>query len=180
MNVGKLYRSEVYFYMMPFVALLLTSCTKISASAKQDQQTAMPTQAIEKFVVKETSGAKPNWILEAASAEINDVQKMAYLVSPNVKFYEKGEYSSTLVADTGRINMETYDIWGDKNCIITTTKGERLETKNLKYLSSTKKIVTDDNVLLLREKEKITGTGMEATPDLSSIIIKKQKVEMRQ
>ena len=87
-------------------------------------------------------------------------------------------YASNLKAFYGRINTETYDIWGDSGCVLTTTKGETLITSNLHYRSDIKKIVTEENVKLIKPDEVIYGKGMEATPDLKSIIIKKQMVEM--
>jgi LPS export ABC transporter protein LptC len=139
----------------------------------------IPEQAIEKFSITETEGGKPHWVLEAASAQIMESEKRAVLQLPRVKFYQKGEYVSTLVASKGRINTENYDIWGEGKCTLTTAKGETLETSNLHYRSDIQKIVTEDNVKLTRPNETIYGQGMEATPDLASIIIKKQRTEVR-
>lgn len=151
-----------------------------NTKSKPDEHPPVPDQAIEQFNVMETKEGKPNWVLEASTAQILESQKKVYLQHPRIKFYQKGEYVSTLVATRGKINTDTYDIWGEENCLLTTAKGERLETKNLHYRSDIQKVVTDDKVKLTRQDEIITGQGMEATPDLESIIIKKQKVELKE
>jgi LPS export ABC transporter protein LptC len=160
--------------------ILLAGCAKEAAPQKTTEVPSIPEQAIEQFTVTETEAGTPHWVLNAASAQINDATKKAVLQFPRVKFYEKGEYVSTLVAVRGVINTQNYDIMGESTCVLDTAKGEHLETSNLRYRSDTKKIVTDAPVKLIKADEIIYGTGMEATPDLETIIIKKQRVEMRQ
>jgi LPS export ABC transporter protein LptC len=135
-------------------------------------------QSIEKFSVTETRNGSPNWILDAESAQILEEEEKIFLKSPKIDFYQEGEYASTLVADKGRINTKDYDIWGEGECVLTTKKGEILETSDLHYKSDIKKIVTEEKVKLVRKDETIYGRGMEATPDLESIIIRDQTVEL--
>jgi len=139
----------------------------------------IPEQAIEKFNVTETEKGQPHWVLDADSAQILETQKRVMLTSPTIKFYQNGKYVSTLVAASGRINTDNYDIWGDGKCVLTTVKNERLETSNLHYRSDVKKVFTDEKVKLIKPDETIYGEGLEATPDLESIKIKKQRVEVR-
>ncbi|OGS17921.1 MAG: LPS export ABC transporter periplasmic protein LptC [Elusimicrobia bacterium RIFOXYA2_FULL_50_26] len=159
-------------------ALFFTSCAKREEITNDNP--AVPEQAIEQFTVMETRHGKPSWTLDAASAQIIETEKIAIVQSPKIMFYQEGKYVSTLVAERGRINTETYDIWGEEKCIVTTAKGERLETRNLHYRSDIRKIITDEKVKLVRPQEIIYGQGMEATPDLESIIIKKQRVELKE
>lgn len=152
-------------------------CGKTGGKAEQAPQ--VPEQAIERFTVTETEGGKPHWVLDASSARILEKEKRALLQSPHIKFFEKGKFVSTLTAERGRINTENYDLWGEGKCVLDTVKGEHLETSNLYYKSDTKKIMTNDDVTLTRPNEIVHGKGMEATPDLESITIKKQRVELR-
>ncbi len=166
-----------------FALLLLfagfSACDIKKKDATQDNP-SVPEQALEKFSVTETKQGKPHWTLTAESAQIMEAEKKAYLQAPVVKFFKEGEQVSTLTAQKGRINTENYDIWGDGNCVLETNEGERLVTKNLHYVSETQKIVTDEKVVLTRQKEIVTGVGMEATPDLENITIRKQRVEVRE
>ena len=160
---------------------MAAGCGNGDAPAKKnriEEAPPIPEQAIEKFSVTETEGGKPHWVLEASSAQIMELEKKVLLQMPRVRFYQKGEYVSMLVAAKGRINTANYDIWAEGKCTMDTAKGERLDTRNLHYRSDIQKIVTDDKVTLTRKDEVIYGQGMEATPDLSSIIIKKQRVEV--
>lgn len=166
-------------------ALLVCACTFLHgcggevSSKKIMEAPPIPEQALEQFTVSETEKGQPHWVLNAASAQINEAQKRAVLQFPRVKFYEHGQYVSTLVAARGVINTENYDIIGEGACTLDTVKGEHLETRDLRYRSDTKKIVTEAPVTLIRDGETIHGTGMEATPDLETIIIRKQRVELK-
>jgi len=167
------------------LTLILSMCAALICSCGKreeiiDDNPAVPEQAVEQFTITETRHGKTSWTLDAISAQIIETEKTAIVQSPKIMFYQEGKYVSTLVADRGRINTETYDIWGEEKCIVTTAKGERLETRNLHYRSDIRKIVTDEKVKLVRPQEIIYGRGMEATPDLESIIIKKQRVELRE
>ncbi len=155
----------------------IAGCGK--GTTKLEVPPAMPEQGLEKFTVSETHAGKPNWVLEAASAQIMEKQKKVLMQSAVVKFYQDGKYSSTLTAKKGRINTDNYDIWADGDCELKTIKGETLTTSNMVYTSSTSKISTNEFVRIVRPDEVIEGTGMEASPNLDDITIKKQRVVMK-
>ncbi|MFH1369273.1 MAG: LPS export ABC transporter periplasmic protein LptC [Elusimicrobiota bacterium] len=159
-------------------AFMLTACSNMDNPLKEDLSKIGPEQEIEQFNIKETKDGKPNWILNAKTAQIIESEQKVLLDAPKIDFFQKGKYVSTLISKKGRINTETYDIWGDGDCLLTTTKGETLKTKNLHYRSDTQRIVTDEKVRLIRPDEVIDGEGLEATPDLEIIKIKNQKVTM--
>jgi LPS export ABC transporter protein LptC len=162
-------------------AVLLMAFYSYEGSKKDTDEKLppIPEQAIEKFNVTETEKGMPHWVLDASSAQILESEKKVLLSAPNIKFYENGQYVSTLVAAKGRINTDSYDMWGDGDCLLTTAKGETLETSNLHYRSDVKRVFTDEKVKLVRADETIYGVGLEATPDLETIIIKKQRVEIK-
>jgi len=161
------------------IALCILAGCGNNHSARLEVPPAMPEQGLEKFTVSETREGKPNWVLEAASAQILEKQKRVLMQKPEIKFYQKGEFSSTLTAKNGRINTDTYDIWADGDCELKTVKGETLTTKNMVYTSSTSKVSTNEFVRIERPDEVIEGVGMEASPNLEDITIKKQRVVMK-
>lgn len=161
------------------VFLMVFYSFESSKKDKDEKLPPIPEQAIEKFNITETEKGVPHWVLDASTAQILESEKKVLLSSPIIKFYENGKYVSTLVAAKGRINTENYDMWGDGNCLLTTAKGETLETSNLHYRSDVKRVFTDEKVKLVRPDETIYGVGLEATPDLETILIKKQRVEMK-
>lgn len=166
-----------YIGFLAVMFLILSACDTKKETANAGSG-SVKKQVVEGFSISETNKGTPNWVLDASRAEIYEDQKRVLLKSPDIKFYQEGKYSSRLTASSGRINTENYDIWGDSDCVLTTTNGETLITSNLHYRSDIKKVVTDDNVKLIKPNETIYGKGLEATPDLKSVIIKKQTVEM--
>jgi LPS export ABC transporter protein LptC len=124
-------------------------------------------------------GPSTSWAGHPPAAQILEDQKKAILQAPVIKFYENGEYASTLIAEKGRVNMENYDMWGDGECTLSTAKGERLETSNLYYHASTEKVTSNDRVTLIRPNEIVRGRGFEATPNLGKIVIRNQTSEIK-
>lgn len=167
------------FLWAVILPLLLSSCGKNDAGQPAIPPAVEgPGQNITQFTISESRGGVQNWTLEAKNAQILELDKKVLLESPYIKFYEKGKQVSDLKAEKGRINTENNDIWGDGDCLLTTVKGETLTTKNLHYRTDINRIVTDEKVRLVRPDETIDGVGMEATPDLESIKIRKQKVTL--
>ncbi|PIZ13861.1 MAG: hypothetical protein COY53_02580, partial [Elusimicrobia bacterium CG_4_10_14_0_8_um_filter_37_32] len=62
---------------------------------------------------------------------------------------------------------------------VITADNEILECEDLKYVDREKKIFTDSSVVITRKDSVIKGKGLEATPDLSSVIVKNNRVEIK-
>ena len=165
------------FFTVILVILFSAACSK-----KEDHDFKeipdLPKQIIENFNVTETKDGQVRWVLNAESAEIQEENNLIFLVKPRIEFYENGKYTSTLSAADGRIDTESYDIYAYGKCLLNTVKGEELRAHDLKYHSDIKRITTDKNIMLKNENEIITGTSLEADPDLTNIKIKNQKVEI--
>jgi LPS export ABC transporter protein LptC len=164
---------------MKYIIYLLIIFSFFGCSKKQETkktEPAGPEQEIEQFSVADAKGGKLHWSLTANSAQILEVQKTVLLEMPKIKFFEEGKYVSTLVSSKGKINMDNYDFFADSSCVLSTAKGETLETRNLRYDSGKKKIFTNDKIKLTRPGELIYGDGLEATPDLEVIKITNQKL----
>jgi LPS export ABC transporter protein LptC len=88
-------------------------------------------------------------------------------------FFREGEYFSTLVSDSGIANLQTNDVfvWGD--VVVTTSDGRRLRTSELHYTNSDGLIRNEVFNVFDRGQDVITGIGLEATPDLDYIEIKR-------
>jgi LPS export ABC transporter protein LptC len=135
----------------------------------------MTEQTIEKFTITETELGKLKMILESDLAIVDEVANIAVLKFPRIKFYDKGQYSSSLISESVRINLETYDIVGTGKCVVNTVKNESLQTTNLQYDAKRKKIFSNEAVEITRGSEIIYGDSFEADPDLENIIIKRQR-----
>jgi LPS export ABC transporter protein LptC len=160
----------VYLLFIVFII----SCSK--KAVEKSSQPAQAEQTIEEFSVVDAKGGKPHWSLTASSAQILETEKVVLLNLPKIKFFEKGKYVSTLTSAKGKINMDNYDFFAEGQCVLTTAKGERLDTSNMRYDSVFKRIVTNEKVKLVRPGQVIYGDGLEATPDLEVIKIKNQEL----
>ncbi len=80
-----------------------------------------------------------------------------------------GEPNGTMRADSGRYNMRTEVLDGWGHVVITTTKGERLETPQLRFNQATN-LVSSDTSFVLTQGDKVSrGIGFNADPDLKRI-----------
>lgn len=132
-------------------------------------------QELEKFSMVETVQGKKQWELEAAQAQVFEIDKKTLLEKIRLKFYKDNQLSSTLIAEKGYINTETGDMEAeDKVRFFSEQQKVTVETDKLYWDNTLKKIVTDSFVRQTREDGVITGYGMEAEPDLSKVIIKNQ------
>ena len=150
-----------------FLALIVFLRLRDKQNARVKEVSEIPDQAIEKFTITETQSGKTHWIIERRTAKIFEDQKKAYLTAPVIRFFDKGSYASTITAEKGTVDMNTYDVIGEGTYATYHTKGESLDTSNLSILSQAQKIVTDENVKLVKKDSIVYGKGMEATPDLS-------------
>lgn len=162
------------------IELILLFTVFVSLGCKEsnyDRETISPIseQIIEKFSITQIRNSKLKMILEAESAVINDENQMANLVLPTVKFYNNGEYVSTLVTERAIINMETCDIEGFGECDINTSNSANLQTTNLIYNASKELIYSDNPVEVIKPGQKIYGTSFESDVTLDNIVIKNQR-----
>jgi LPS export ABC transporter protein LptC len=178
MTDGKQKMFKVLTFFIMFLSFMFVACMQIDGP-KQSADVSSSGQYIKNFTIKDTKNGELNWLLESSLAEVLDKEKKVYIHQPNIKFYDKGKYTSNLIAKSGRVNTQTGDIWGDGECVLNTSKGEKLQTRNIHYMPQAKLIVTKEAVTLYRQKETINGTGMEATPDLQIIRIKNQRVMVK-
>jgi len=86
---------------------------------------------------------------------------------------KKGNHTSVLVADSGLIRERKQKLEALGNVVVTTDEGVKLETESLRWDPEGAKIVTDDFVTITKDKDVITGYGLEADQELKHFKIKK-------
>ena len=80
-----------------------------------------------------------------------------------------GEPDGTMVADSGRYNRKTQVLDGWGHVVITTTKGERLETPQIRFNQATN-LVSSDTSFVFTQGDKVSrGIGFNADPNLERI-----------
>ncbi|MFH1379002.1 MAG: LPS export ABC transporter periplasmic protein LptC [bacterium] len=164
------------------IILLLSACYFVSCDNTSDlpRDGGRPNQVLKGFEVNHTNEGRLEWNLYADTAKIYEEQNIAFAEKPVIKFYDEGSLSSIMQSEHGKLYIESSNIeaWG--NVVIHSHKeGSRLETNRAYYKADADKIISDELVRFYREDSITTGTGMESRADLSSIIIKNQKVEIR-
>jgi LPS export ABC transporter protein LptC len=133
-------------------------------------------QTIERFTITETHDGKLGMILKAESAIVNERENIAHLKLPVIKFYDKGGYISTFVAESADINMDTYDIKGNGKCTVNSANNECLQTENLIYNAKKELIYSDNNIKITRPSETVYGTSFKSDTKLDKIVIKNQRI----
>jgi LPS export ABC transporter protein LptC len=133
-------------------------------------------QAIEEFTITETYDGNLRMILKAKSAILNESENIAHLKLPIIKFYDKGSYILTFIAENADINMDTYDIKGNGKCTAKTANNEYLQTENLIYNAKKELIYSDNRVKITRPSETIYGTSFKSDTKLDKIVIKNQRI----
>ena len=80
-----------------------------------------------------------------------------------------GAPNGTLKGDRGTYDLRTQILEGFGNVVVTSTKGERLNSPHLKYVQGTNTISSDSAFTLVRsDKTTSTGIGFTSDPNLNS------------
>lgn len=133
----------------------------------------VPEQKFYEYRLIESQAGVRQWVLDSDEmvkfADRQDVD----LVRVKMDFFRQGEYYSTLVSDSGTANLRSRDVFVWGNVVVTTHDGRRLQTSELYYSNSDGLIRNDVFNVFDRGYDRITGSGLEATPDLDYIEIKR-------
>lgn len=134
----------------------------------------VPQQQFFDYRLTETTGGIRQWVLESDEMQKFAGQEDLLLITVKMNFYQNGEHFSTLTSDSGRANLQTRNVhtWGD--VVVLTNDGRRLDTSELFFDNQTQLIHNDVFDSLTRTDDVVTGIGLEATPDLEYIEIKRQ------
>jgi LPS export ABC transporter protein LptC len=133
-----------------------------------------PEQHFYDYRLIESRDGVKQWLLESDEMFKFADDQHVQLVDLQMEFYRDGEYFSTLVADSGRAHTVTKNLfaWGD--VVVETEDGRRLETQELHYDNERNLIHNDVFDRLTRGEDVVTGIGLEASPDLSEVVIKQR------
>ncbi|MFQ5868406.1 MAG: LPS export ABC transporter periplasmic protein LptC, partial [Candidatus Zixiibacteriota bacterium] len=85
-----------------------------------------------------------------------------------------GEHSSVLTSRSGIIREKSKELWVSGEVVVISDEGVKLETETLRWDPNIDRIITDDFVKVTREKDILTGYGLEADQELKNIKIKRE------
>src|SRR3989339_221301 len=152
--------------------VFLAGCN--DGAVKRAARSAGPEQVLKNFTVFESRNGIKNWVLAANEAQVFESQKNARLADFTVKFFtaDGKTTKAVLKAKSGEIDTARNDFYTKGPTTITSANNDVLDSSDLRYKADTKKIYGDSYVKLTRKDGVVEGMGLEAEPDLSSVIIK--------
>ena len=136
--------------------------------------TVYPEQTFYDYRLIESTHGIRQWVLDSDIMYKYKGRDDVDLVRVAMDFFRDGEYYSTLLADSGTAHTRTRDVhvWGHVE--VTTHDGRRLRTSELFYTAEDGLIRNDVYNVFDRGADIVTGVGLEATPDLDRVEIKRQ------
>lgn len=134
---------------------------------------AGPVQEFTDYTLTESEQGVRAWVLGSRSMRRFADREDVDLVDVHIDFYKAGQHWSVLDADSGRVNQRTraVHVWGTVD--IRTDDGRRLETPELFYDNETGRIRNDVANRFTRGTDVLTGNGLDATPDLEYVEIRR-------
>ena len=107
------------------------------------------------------------WVLEAKRAVSTGAGEPTRLDSMVVRFYDgEAHPRSVLTSRHGEVDEKTNALVARDSVVVSTPRGERLETEILRWDPKQERMTTDAFFRLTRGGDLMTGTGIEAEPSL--------------
>jgi LPS export ABC transporter protein LptC len=148
--------------------------------AGESRSSPKPDQEIQKFTLTQTQDGRKVWALRARQALVFEENDRVEASGVTVDFYgEEAGLQSTLTASNGVIMRRTNAIEVDGNVVVTATDGTVLATDRLVWDERTGKIRSDRPVRVTKGNDVMTGSAMEADPDLKNLKVKDFKAYVR-
>lgn len=133
----------------------------------------LPDQLLSNATMVFTQNGKKTTVIKAKRVAKWTNQDLTRAESLLVDFFnENGEHTSQLVADSGWIKekAQMLGVWG--NVQVITDEEVKLETQTLNWDPGKRKITTEDFVKITKDKDVMTGYGLEADQELKNLKIK--------
>ncbi|MBI4054985.1 MAG: LPS export ABC transporter periplasmic protein LptC [Elusimicrobia bacterium] len=138
-----------------------------------------PPQEILSLSLQNKMRGQLQWDLRAARSELQLQARRAEFQGPQVRFFEAGKKLSEIESQEGSMDWETRDLLFRKRVRLRSyTKNLLLETEELRYLSRTDRLYSEKPVRILHNRLLTRGEALEASVDLSEILIRENKSEM--
>ncbi len=161
--------------LLSFSFLILTSCSdeKIKPSIDPSLNVEeLPAQESWDATVFFSDSGKTTAILIAGHLRMFS-ERQETLLDKGIKvdFYNEEEIkTTTLTAERGRVDDATRDLYA-MDRVVVVSDSTSIQTEELKWRNSDKKIVSDKFVTIISPKEKIQGYGFESDQHLQNYVI---------
>ncbi len=138
----------------------------------------VPSFIMQGFKLKTTEDGKAKIEIVSKAAQIFEMKKKAYAQFVTVKFFEEDGKISVLYGDKAEIDTVTNAIQMNGNVVLNASNGIVLKTQKLFWDDKEKKIFSDVEVEIIKDKNRIKGIGFESDSGLKNIKLK-NKVELK-
>ncbi|MFH1618343.1 MAG: LPS export ABC transporter periplasmic protein LptC [bacterium] len=155
-------------------SLLLCACREAGESVSSGD--AGPVQQMSGLTMRAMNRGFYTWDLTSDFAVLAEAESKARLTNPKINFHRQGKIVSRVSALRGTLFTATKDMELRDNVVVNAVEDESvLKGKTLYFTSATDKIWSRDSVTLYQQGSVVKGKGFFANPDLSEIVIEKQK-----
>ncbi len=137
-------------------------------------QARVPKEQFFDYQLTETSAGIKQWVLISDEMRKYSDQEDVELTTVMMDFFRDGTHFSVLTADSGKAHLLTKDVYTWGNVVVITDDGRRLECEELYFSNESQLIHNEVFNTFTRGNDVMTGIGLEATPDLDYIEIKRQ------
>lgn len=135
----------------------------------------LPDQEVRAFTLVQSVDGRRHWRLQAASAATYRERGVIVARDIGLDFYdEEGRINSHLTAREGEVATASNDMTARGQVVVTTENGTRIETESLRYLTSSKQIVSDELVTVTRGRDVLSGVGFVSDPSLEQFEFREQ------
>lgn len=155
---------------------IVSSCSKQEATGVVSSDNTPITsnaEAMKGFTLEEFSHGKKVWKLIGVSATLNTDTNILSVEEPHIDIFENKKKVSEMTARHADINTETKNIFARGNVrMISYKDAVSVYAETMTFDNSLNKFFSNGFVRLDRGDSITTGIGLEATKDLSEVIIK--------
>lgn len=149
---------------------LLASCEPVGNSSIQDKTQAerVPTQESWSPTIRINSVGKETVQARAAySAQYDNPKEIIFVGNVQLDFFDlEGSHSSTMTADTGRIDDKQHLFTATGNVFVAADSGMTLSTSILHWDEHKESIFTDQSIILTTDTDTLYGVGFESDANL--------------
>lgn len=151
--------------------LLLSGCTE-TGNYENVFSGRVPDQEIWNANISiSRSGELNSRVYAAHLVKYEDTKDMFIRDSMHIDFFENGEHTSYLIADSGMVNERNEKIIAIGNVIMVTDSGFTAYADSLFWLNESDKVYTNGAIQIYSEQDTLYGTNFESDTKLENWII---------
>ena len=165
-------KGVIIFLFLITVAVFISACPEFSFASDSETTDLEQFQETKEFFLTETEEGKIKWDIRAVSAEFSS-EGLVLLNNVKINLYEDENKVLNIKADFGRFDNIEKTVHLEGNVIGITDQGDSFVTQTLDWISSERKVVTDDKVKITGQNLVINAQGLVFYPDLKKIVFRK-------